>query len=114
MRVGRALAAQLGRLASATACELELPDGRRATLRVAKPKNTSWGCTHLLRDRVDLILCAETDDDVTFRVWALSASDWKAHAREASAGSKNFGRLSTLSRGRARSLGTLFATLRVT
>ncbi len=93
VRTGRALAAQLGTLVSSTASELRLPDGRGATLRVARNANTTFGCLNTLRDRVDVVLCAYTKDSQSFDLWEVPVAVWQRHARQASSGSTLHGRL---------------------
>lgn len=98
VNTGRALAAQLGTLVSRTATELRLPDGRMATLRVAQNANTTFGCLNILRDRVDVILCAYTRDGRSFDLWELPTAVWSLRAREASTGSTLRGKLTQRSR----------------
>src|SRR5688500_5075184 len=44
INAGRRLAEKLGSLINPTATELNLVDGRRATIRTARRRNTQWGC----------------------------------------------------------------------
>ena len=100
LSAGRALAERLGTLISPVASELRLKDGRLATIRTAKAKNTTWGCLNGLRDRVEVIICAYTKDGKTFDLWEVSQKDWLANARNASSGSSMRDRLTQMSKSK--------------
>lgn len=93
MDAGRRLAEHFGRLLSPVAAEVELPGGRKATVRTARDRNTQWGCLDTLRDRVEVMLCAYTRDGTTYQVWEITREEWKDLARPASAGHKLHGKL---------------------
>lgn len=93
---GRAIAEKLGKLISPVATELVLPDGRRATVRTAKNRNTQWGCLDTVRDRVDVIICAYTKDGRTFDAWEVTPERWRKGAREASPNHKLHGKLTLM------------------
>lgn len=97
MDAGRRLAERFGRLISPIAAEIEMPNGKKASLRTARDRNTQWGCLDTIRDRVDLIICAYTRDGSTYQIWEITTSAWRTIARPASAGHKLHGKL-TLAR----------------
>jgi predicted transcriptional regulator len=105
LSAGRALADKLGTLLSPIAAELKLRDGRLATIRTAKAKNTTWGCLNGLRDRVDVIICAYTKDGQTFDLWEVSREDWRANARNASSGSSMRDKLTLMSKSAVQRVG---------
>lgn len=105
---GRALAAQIGELISPVATELRLPDGRRATLRTAKGRNTQWGCLNTLLERIDVVLCAFTSDGVSFDVWEVGAKVWKREARNASPGHKLHNKLTLMGKSGVEKFGKAF------
>lgn len=105
---GRALASQIGELVSPVATELKLPDGRRATLRTAKGRNTQWGCLNTLLERVDVVLCAFTPDGINFDVWEVDAKVWAREARNASPGHKLHNKLTLLGKSGVDKFGKHF------
>ncbi|MEJ8570757.1 hypothetical protein [Microbaculum marinum] len=105
---GRALASQIGELISPVATELCLPDGRRATLRTAKGRNTQWGCLNTLLERIDVVLCAFTSDGTNFDVWEVDAKVWAREARNASPGHKLHNKLTLLGKSGVRRFGKPF------
>lgn len=105
---GRALASQIGELVSPVATELKLPDGRRATLRTAKGRNTQWGCLNTLLERVDVVLCAFTPDGINFDVWEVDARVWAREARNASPGHKLHNKLTLLGKSGVDKFGKHF------
>lgn len=105
---GRALASQLGEIVSPVATELKLPDGRLATLRTAKGRNTQWGCLNTLLKRVDVVLCAYTSDGTRFDVWQVDADVWAREARNASPGHKLHNKLTLLGKKGVEKFGRHF------
>jgi hypothetical protein len=105
---GRALAVQIGELISPVATELKLPDGRRATLRTAKGRNTQWGCLNTLLERIDVVLCAFTPDGVNFDIWEVDARIWAREARNASPGHKLHNKLTLLGKSGVEKFGKPF------
>ena len=105
---GRALASQIGELVSPVATELKLSDGRRATLRTAKGRNTQWGCLNTLLERVDVVLCAFTPDGINFDVWEVDAKVWAREARNASPGHKLHNKLTLLGKSGVDKFGKHF------
>jgi len=105
---GRALASQIGELISPVATELKLPDGRRATLRTAKGRNTQWGCLNTVLERIDVVLCAFTPDGTNFDVWEVDAKVWAREARNASPGHKLHGKLTLLGKSSVETFGKPF------
>jgi hypothetical protein len=105
---GRALASQIGKLVSPVATELKLPDGRRATLRTAKGRNTQWGCLNTLLERIDVVLCAFTSDGTSFVVWEVDAKVWAREARNASPGHKLHNKLTLLGKSGVEKFGKPF------
>ncbi len=78
---GRALCERLGRLVSAQANEFIDAEGRRGTVRTARGKNKQWGCLISLRQRVDRIICAHTDDGDTFTLIEVTPEVWEREQR---------------------------------
>jgi hypothetical protein len=105
---GRALASQIGELVSPVATELKLPDGRRATLRTAQGRNTQWGCLNTLLERVDVVLCAFTQDGRNFDVREVDAKVWAREARNASPGHKLRNKLTLLGKSSVEKFGRPF------
>lgn len=105
---GRALAGQIGELISPVATELKLPDGRRATLRTAKGRNTQWGCLNTVLARIDVVLCAFTPDGTNFNVWEVDAKVWAREARNASVGHKLHNKLTLLGKSGVEKFGKPF------
>jgi predicted transcriptional regulator len=105
---GRALASQIGELISPVATELRLPDGRRATLRTAKGRNTQWGCLNTLLERIAVVLCAFTPDGTNFDVWEVDAKVWAREARNASPGHKLHNKLTLLGKSGVEKFGKPF------
>jgi len=105
---GRALASQIGELISPVATELKLPDGRRATLRTAKGRNTQWGCLNTLLERIDVVLCAFASDGTNFDVWEVDAKVWAREARNASPGHKLHDKLTLLGKSSVEKFGKHF------
>lgn len=105
---GRSLAGQIGELISPVATELKLPDGRRATLRTAKGRNTQWGCLNTLLERVDVVLCAFAPDGKNFEVWEIDAEVWAREARNASPGHKLHNKLTLLGKSGVEKFGKRF------
>lgn len=105
---GRALASQIGELISPVATELKLPDGRRATLRTAKGRNTQWGCLNTLLERINVVLCAFTSDGVNFEVWEVDAKVWAREARNASPGHKLHDKLTLMGKSGVEKFGKPF------
>jgi hypothetical protein len=110
---GRALASQIGELISPVATELRLPDGRRATLRTAKGRNTQWGCLNTLLGRIDVVLCAFTSDGVSFDVWEVDAKVWEREARNASPGHKLHNKLTLMGKSGVEKFGKPFGKLAI-
>ena len=108
---GRALAEKLGRLVSPVATELELKDGRKATLRTAKKRNTQWGCLKTVLERVDVVLCAYTSDENHFEVWEVNVADWIEHGRNASSGHKLHNKMLLMGKSDVRRFGRKFADI---
>ncbi len=102
---GRSLAEKLGSLVSPTATELDLKDGRRATIRTARNRNTQWGCLDSVLDRVDVVICAYTKDDRKFQLWQIGQQIWRREARSASRGHKLYGKLTIISKSTAERFG---------
>lgn len=113
MSAGRALASQIGELVSPVATELKLPDGRRATLRTAKGRNTQWGCLNTLLERVDVVLCAFTPDGTNFDVWEVDAKVWEREARNASPGHKLHNKLTLLGKSGVEKFGKVFGSFSI-
>jgi hypothetical protein len=90
------------------ATELKLPDGRRATLRTAKGRNTQWGCLNTLLERIDVVLCAFTSDGTSFVVWEVDAKVWAREARNASPGHKLHNKLTLLGKSGVEKFGKPF------
>lgn len=107
---GRALASKIGDLVSPVATELKLPDGRRATLRTAKGRNTQWGCLNTLLERIDVVLCAFTPDGTNFDVWEIDAKVWASEARNASPGHKLHNKLTLLGKSGVEKFGKPFGS----
>lgn len=105
---GRALATKIGELVSPVATELKLPDGRRATLRTAKGRNTQWGCLNTLLERIDVVLCAYTPDGMNFDIWVVDAKIWAREARNASPGHKLHNKLTLLGKSGVEKYGKPF------
>jgi len=110
---GRALASQIGELISPVATELKLPDGRRATLRTAKGRNTNWGCLNTLLERIDVVLCAFTPDGTNFDVWEVDAKVWAREARNASPGHKLHNKLTLLGKSGVKKFGKPFGNFSI-
>ena len=109
VRAGRALAGRLGQLVSPVANELLLPDGRRATVRTARGRNTQWGCLNDVLARVDVVLCAFSPDARVFELWEIDARIWAREARDASAGHKLHGRMTLMGQSGVRKWGKRLA-----
>jgi hypothetical protein len=105
---GRALASHIGELISPVATELKLPDGRRATLRTAKGRNTQWGCLSTLLERIDVVLCAFTSDGTDFVVWEIEAKVWVREARNASPGHKLHNKMTLMGKSGVKKFGKPF------
>jgi hypothetical protein len=103
---GRALCLELGELIDPVATELRLRDGRRATIRTARNRNTQWGCLDSVRGRVDVIICAYTKDDREFQLWEVTPEKWDRLARPASPGHKLHGKLTLVSKSKVEIVGT--------
>lgn len=103
---GRALCLKLGELIDPVATEVRLRDGRRATVRTARNRNTQWGCLDSVRSRVDVIICAYTKDDREFQLWELTPAKWEHIARPASPGHKLRGKLTLVSKSKVELVGT--------
>lgn len=102
---GRRLAEKLGSLVSPIATELELVDGRPATIRTARRRNTQWGCLDTVLQRVDIIICAYTKDDKNFQLWEITPEIWRRESRSASAGHKLHGKLTLINKATAEKFG---------
>lgn len=110
---GRALAAKLGELLSPVATELTLPDGRRATLRTARGRNTQWGCLNTLLERVDVVLCAFTRDGRIFDVWEVDAKIWAREGRNASSGHKLHDKMTLMGKSAVEKFGRSFGVYEI-
>lgn len=109
MEAGRRIAAHYGRLVSSVAATLRLEDGRHATVRTAKGRNTQWGCLNSVLKGVDLIYCAYAKDGKTFEVWEVQPEKWKLKARPASIGHKLHGKLTLVSKSDMKEIGKKIA-----
>lgn len=105
MSAGRALCSELGDLIDPVATEVRLRDGRRATVRTARNRNTQWGCLDSVRGRVDAIICAYTKDDRVFQLWEVTPEDWFGMSRPASSGHKLHGKLTLVSKSKVEKAG---------
>lgn len=105
MLAGRKIAEHYGKLVSPIAAKLILSDGRRATVRTAKGRNTQWGCLDSVREDVDVIYCAYAKDGETFQVWEVLRKDWERKSRPVSTGHKLHGKLTLVSKSDMQEIG---------
>ena len=102
---GRAIAQKLGELIDPVATKVKLADGRIATIRTARNRNTQWGCLDTVLNSVDVIVCAYTKDGMSYEAWELAPDQWKSHARPASPGHKLHGKLTLVRKSYVQEIG---------
>jgi hypothetical protein len=111
VKAGREIAQKLGELIDPVATKVRLLDGRIATVRTARNRNTQWGCLDTVLESVDVLVCAYTKDVKNYEGWEIVPSQWEEHARPASPGHKLHGKLTLVRKSDVQHYGTKMADI---
>lgn len=89
---------------SKTSNEFEL-DGKRVTIRCARPRTSSVGLTNAMRNRIDVIIAAFQQNEGHFNLLRVSPEDWDKYCRKVTENHQNHGRVTLLSRSNCQQIG---------
>ncbi len=101
-----------GKELSKTANEFDI-DGKRVTIRCARPRTTSVGLTNAMAERIDEIIAAFQQDDGSFSLHRISPEDWYKHCRKVTENHQNHGRVTLLSRALCRKIGADMGEIKI-